>query len=135
MTIPSFQPRFCKPIGMIATLFTIGCTNPFANGDCTSVGVFGIAATVVDASTNRAPLSVPIMRIEDGTYIEEYSTPFPQSDPPSYAGANERPGTYRVIVRAAGYQDYVRSDIRVTRGGRCNSLSGVRLTVSLVRTM
>ena len=75
------------------------------------------------------------MRIEDGNYVEEYPTPFPQTDPPSYAGANERPGTYRVVVRATGYKDYVLSNVRVTRGGRCNSLSGVRLTVSLVRIM
>ena len=118
---------------MVATLFTIGCTNPFANGDCTAVGVPGISATVVDATTNRAPLAVPVLLIAEGTYVEEHPTPFARSDPPSYTGAIERPGTYRVVVRAAGYQDYVLENVKVTRGGRCNALSGVRLTVSLVR--
>ena len=110
----------------------IGCINPFATGDCVSVGVAGISVTVVDASTNLAPMTMPRLRLEDGTYVEEYVTPFPRSDPPSFAGASERPGTYRVVVRAAGYRDFMRDDVRVTRGGRCNALSGVRLNVSLV---
>lgn len=134
MSTHSFLPQGCRPIARtIVTLFTIGCANPFANGDCSSVGVSGIAATVVDATTNRAPLANPVLVITDGTYVEEHATPFPRSDPPSYSGAVERPGTYRVVVRAAGYQDYVLDNVRVTRGGRCNALSGVRLTVSLVR--
>ena len=135
MTTHCCLPRGCTPlVGMIATLFTIGCTNPFGNGDCSAVGVAGISATVIDANTNRAPVAVPSMRIEDGTYVEEYTTPFPKSDPPGYSGAIERPGTYRVLVRAAGYQDYVIENVRITRAGRCNYLAGGRLTVSLVRT-
>ncbi|MBC8089342.1 MAG: hypothetical protein H7Z40_18920 [Phycisphaerae bacterium] len=95
----------------------------------------GITAVVVDASTNRAPLAVPIFRIEDGAYVEEHATPAPRSDPPNYVSAIERPGTYRLIVRAAGYQDYVLDNVRVTRGGPCHYLSGVRLTIPLARTM
>ncbi|MEO7359324.1 MAG: hypothetical protein ABI120_03285 [Gemmatimonadaceae bacterium] len=75
------------------------------------------------------------MRLEEGTYVEEYTTPFSPSDPPIYTGAVERPGTYRVVVRAAGYQDYALDNIKVVRGGRCNYLTGVRITIPLVRSM
>jgi hypothetical protein len=129
----SFVVKTIRPaVTAMAIAFATGCTNPFA-GDCVAIGVFGITATVVDAATNRAPIATPVLFISEGTYTEEHATPFARSDPPMYAGASERPGTYRVVVRATGYQDYVREGVRVTRGGHCNALSGVRLSVELVR--
>lgn len=125
------MPLVLAIVGTVAT----ACNNPFASSDCSTLGVAGIVVTVVDAGTNRAPTATPAIRLEDGAHVEEYTTPFPQSDPPLYSGAVERPGTYRLVVSAAGYQDYVMANINVTRGGRCNYLSGVRLTVPLVRSM
>lgn len=136
MTRTSLFVRYCRPlVSAIPALYAAGCANPFSSEDCISIGVAAINATVIDASTQRAPSATPVLRIEDGTYAEEYVVPFPRSDPPSYSGAVERPGTYRVIVRATGYQDYVLDDFKVTRSGRCNYLHGVRLTIPLVRTM
>lgn len=109
-----------------------GCSNPFQS-DCIAIGVAGITATVVDASTNAAPTATPAVRLEDGAYSEELAAPNPVSNPPQFSGAVERPGTYRVTVRAAGYRDYVVEDVRVNRSGKCDYLNGVRLNIALVR--
>lgn len=135
MNPDSFWPRCCRPIVCsVAALYTVACTNPFSGGDCTAVGVSGITVTVIDAITKGAPSATPMVRIEEGSYVEEHAVPFPRSDPPLYTTADERPGTYRVVVRAVGYQDYVLDKIRVVRAGRCNALKGVRITAPLVRS-
>lgn len=75
------------------------------------------------------------MRIEDGAFVEDVAAPLFRTDPPSLVGVAGRPGTYRVTVRAVGYQDHVVDNIRVTRGGHCNSLRGARLNVALTRSI
>ncbi|MEO7358832.1 MAG: hypothetical protein ABI120_00790 [Gemmatimonadaceae bacterium] len=108
------------------------CSNPFSGGDCLAIGVFAISATVVDANTGKAPTASPQLRIEDGTFVEEYLTPMPRTDPPSFSGAAERVGVYRVVVTAMGYRDFVAEGIVVRRAGNCQYLQGVRLNVKLV---
>lgn len=70
------------------------------------------------------------MRIVDGSYEALGEMPFP-STPPRLLAANERPGTYRVVVQASGYRDYTQENVVVTRGGACNYLRGVQLNVQL----
>ena len=136
MDLHSFWNRGGRPIlCSVLTLYTVACTNPFAGGDCIALGVFGITVTVIDATTKRAPSATPVVRIEDGTYVEEHASPYSPSDPPIYATAAERPGTYRVIIRAVGYHDYVVDSIKVVRSGRCQALNGVRIIAPLVRSM
>ena len=102
-------------------------------GDCILIGVYAVTAYVTDASTRGIPASTPTLILVDGAYREDVSTPFPRDNSLSYAGGTERPGRYEVTVRANGYQDYVRSDVVVGRGGKCNTLQGVRLDVALTR--
>ena len=133
MTIFPIGPRIGRPIFILLLgLPASACSNPFANRDCSTLGVAAISVTVVDASTNRAPTTTPSLRIEDGTFVETHVTPFPRSDPPQYSGAVERPGTYRVVVHSTGYQDFVLDNIKVSRDGRCQYLMGARLTIKLV---
>lgn len=108
------------------------CSNPLANNDCSTLGVAGITATVVDARTNKAPSATASVQIEDGAFSEAYSAPIPQSDPPRYSGAIERTGIYRLTVRAAGYKDFVVDSVVVTRSGRCQYLQGAQLTIPLI---
>ena len=115
-----------------AVLSTGACTNPLSGSDCLLIGVAGINVTVVDANTNRAPTSAPTLRIEDGTFVEEYATPIPRSDPPAFSGAVERPGTYRITVNATGYRNFAVDGIAVTRSGKCAYLQGRKLDVKLV---
>lgn len=113
-----------------ATLAT-GCENVF-EGDCIDIGLSGIQATVVDATTNKPPLALPTLRIEEGDFVEQHTIPS-SLDPLLFAGAVERPGTYRVIVQASGYQAFSVDGVRVTRGGDCQYLQPARITISLQR--
>lgn len=116
---------------VIGALMLGGCGDLISGGDCVAVGVAGINVTVTDARTNGAPNAVPSLRIEDGTLVEEYAQPMPRSNPPSFAGAIEREGTYAITVAAPDYQTYTASNLRVTRSGKCNYLRGVKLSVKL----
>ena len=116
-----------------AVVLGIGCENPFG-GDCIAIGVAAIYLTVVDAVTKAAPDAVLSVRVTDGAFVEERAG-LPVSGSGSYtlSLAPERPGVYRVEVKAAGYQDFVQNDVRATRGGDCNYMRPARLTVSLNR--
>lgn len=118
---------------LVPSLLGIACENPFG-GDCVSIGSFAVSVTVVDAVTRAAPTSVPVVTVSDGAFVEEQAAPlFPGSGPPSYYLATERPGVYRVSVRAAGYQDFALDNVRVTRGGDCNYLRGAKITAALAK--
>ncbi len=118
---------------IVATILATSCSNPFA-GDCISIGVYGVSAYVTDAGTKGAPSSTPSMRLVDGSYVEEYDKPEAFPGQTTFLAASERPGTYQVAIRAAGYQDYVRDNIVVRREtGGCRYLKPVRLDVALVK--
>jgi hypothetical protein len=128
------QPYLARPLrrALLSAAISLvtACSNPFSGGDCVSLGVFGIEATVTDGRTHQAPSSMPTLRIVGGSY-EELSRVAFASNPPQLAAALERPGTYRVLVQAAGYQDYAQENVVVTRGGKCNYLRVARLNVQL----
>lgn len=119
-------------LGAGLMLGAAACSNPFSGGDCVLIGVPAISATVVDANTNKAPSSSPQLRIEDGTFVEDLSTPIPRVDPPTFSGAVERPGVYRVTESAVGYRSFVVEGIAVSRSGKCQYLQGAKLDVKLV---
>jgi hypothetical protein len=86
---------------------------------------------VIDAVTRGAPTTVPVVTVTDGAFTEEQAAPpFSRSGPPSYSLA---PGSYRMQVRAAGYREFVLDNVRVARGGHCNQLRQVRVTVALAK--
>ena len=118
---------------ILCTLLLVAgaCSNPFSGGDCVALGVTGITATVTDGATNAAPSSSPELQLIEGSY-EERGALIVGSRPPVLIAAIERPGTYRVVVRAAGYRDYVKENTVVRRGGKCNAIQPVQLDVQLV---
>lgn len=133
--ITSIAPRHARrhrAHSLLALLLipTMSCSNIFS-GDCVLPGVYGIQTLVTDARTQRAPTSVATVRLRDGEYVETITVPFPGSEPPSYAGAVERPGRYDVTVDAAGYRSETRTNIVVQRGGNCNAIRPVRVPVTL----
>ncbi len=111
---------------------TTACDNPFSFADCLSIGVQGITATVVDASTGLAPSTPPSMRLTDGTYIENVTGVLQGTDPVQLGGAVERPGVYQATFSAEGYNTVVRQNLAVRRSGQCSYLQPVRLDVEMV---
>lgn len=123
-------------LGVCLLLPTVlaSCSNPFG-GDCVTIGVFGVSAYVTDAVTKGQPTSTPLLRLVDGSYVEEIAAPQPFPGQPVFLAAAERPGTYRLTITAPGYQDYVRESIVVRReSGGCQYLKGVRVDAALIRT-
>ncbi|MEP6765190.1 MAG: hypothetical protein ABJB66_12800 [Gemmatimonadaceae bacterium] len=105
-----------------------------ACGDCVSIGVSGIAVTVIDAATHNAPESVPSLRVTDGAYVEIQTKPSSQAELPVLYAASEREGVYQVLVSAQGYRDFSVDGVRVSReSGSCRALKTVKITASLER--
>jgi hypothetical protein len=117
---------------LCATLLGTSACNAVSNGDCIAIGVVGLTVTVVDASTQAAPSSVPSLEVTDGSFQESYATPNVGGTIPTFAAATERPGVYTIVVRAAGYRTFTQADIAVTRGGSCNTIQGVKIKAPLI---
>lgn len=115
---------------LAATLFT-ACD--FFEGDCVAVPSPGIHATIVDATTGQSPTVPVLMRIEEGSYVEEVREATRYGGSSKYQGAYQREGTYRVTVTAAGYQAFQLNNVRVRAEGHCDVLVGGALDIALVR--
>ena len=118
-------------LGAVLSASATGCNGVVGGGDCIAIGVAGINATIVDALTNGTPKSKASLRISEGTYSETYNAPIAGTNPPLYAGAYERSGTYRLTANATGYAEYVLDDVTVTRAGRCSSIQSAQVTIRL----
>ena len=95
---------------------------------CTAVAVSALTVTVLDAATN-APLCDAEVVVTDGSFRETLPV-FPGSGADCrYSGPFERPGTYDVTVRRAGYPTAVQSNVRVT-SDECHVI-GVPVTIRL----
>ena len=120
-------------------LFTVGAVLALASvqactGDCVSVGVPGVVVTVTDALTKSAPASMPSLRVTDGSYVEDMPRQLFDKSPPELWAAVERPGVYTVLVRATGYQDFVKEGVRVSRSDAgCAYLKQARISAELIR--
>lgn len=113
----------------VAAILLTGCE--FA--DCIATVSPGIYATIVDGATGQPPTVPVLMRIEDGTYVEEVRETARSGTSSRYEGAYARAGTYRVTVTASGYQEFRANNIRVRRQGDCGNLVGGELQIALMR--
>ena len=114
-------------------LLLASCRLPFG-GDCVSVAGFGVMVNIVDSLTNAPPSEIPSLRLSDGGFVEIITTPnAPSVSPTAFLGAKERPGTYNVVVSAAGYADWSKPNVEVVRTGRCDVIQMVSLTARLTR--
>jgi len=112
-----------------------GCSS-LLEGDCVSLGRRGVTVDVVDARTGRAPVTATLLLIERASpdSVERYTAaPSASTGRLVLSGASERTGIYTMIVSSPGYADWVRQDVTVTRGGRCDDLRPASLTASLTR--
>jgi hypothetical protein len=97
----------------------IGCNSIVA--PCDTSERAGIALSILDSVT-QGPVLVDSLRIvvSDGAYSDTVQFTNVRPDPITELPlALERPGLYRVEVRAAGYVLWTRSNIRV-EDGRCH---------------
>ncbi|TJY61070.1 carboxypeptidase regulatory-like domain-containing protein [Sinimarinibacterium sp. CAU 1509] len=104
----------------------LGCDS---DGDvvCTNEAVFGILVDPRDAVSN-APLAAHATgRVQDGSYTEDFM--LPGSNDGLLSAAEERPGTYSIIVEHEGYQTWTLDNVEV-KDGICH-VNTVRLTAGL----
>jgi hypothetical protein len=96
-----------------AALLAAGCGEEPSPVVCTAIAVAALNVTVLDASTNQ-PICDAEVAVTDGGFRETLPV-FPASGADCrYSGPFERPGTYEVAVRRAGYPPASQSGIRVT---------------------
>lgn len=110
-----------------------GCTD-FVGRGCDAMLDRGIEVEVRDARSGAWVAAGASAEVQAGTYVETlrqvgWRGVAPHDTATTFGGAEERPGTYTVRVRQAGYQPWERGGIRVRRGA-CG-VRTVRLTADL----
>ena len=102
---------------------------------CTSIGAFAITAVVRDASTAGPAAFGATLVARDGAFADSATGLYSGSDERLATHLNvalDRPGTYDVTVRKAGYQSWTRQGVRVEQG-ECR-VEGRTLDVRLILT-
>ena len=110
-----------------------GCSSVL-EGDCISLGRYGIAVDVVDAQTGRAPDSATVLlteRASPDSVERRTAVRSPSTGRLVVYGASERTGSYTVTVSSPGYRDWAVQGVVVTRGGHCDDLRPASLTARL----
>jgi hypothetical protein len=110
------------PLVLVAALSLGSCA-------CADVGSFAVNVEILDAATGAPAAVGATLVIVDGDYSE--STTGAAGTPPVLAAGFERPGVYDLRVTREGYEDWVRENVRVSRGGPCNDLRSARFTARL----
>lgn len=128
-----FSDRFqVRRLALVLPVFLLSACSIFEDGDCVALDAYGIHMTVEDSISGGAITSIPSFTAVDGDYTE--SLPQPNGiGGITFVAAFERPGTYDVTVRAAGYQDWIRNDVLVGRQpGKCGYLTTAQLRARMV---
>ena len=118
---------------IIATCATLtACTSPAVLTACAGVGAWGLQVTVQDSLT-AAPLAAGATLLTydlaaGGALVDSTTA---SSDTEILRGADDRPGRYTVVVRKAGYRDWVKTDVVVHNG--CPHIEIVTLTARLAQ--
>lgn len=117
---------------LLATLAVVQCSREApTNRVCTAVAVAALDVTVVAANSGAAPSSAIAAVVRDGTYRDSVAYPAaPRSGPVHLYLAYARPGTYSLLLSAAGYRDWTRDSI-VVAGDECGHPRTVAVPVSL----
>lgn len=119
---------------VVVMLLSSGCSSS-TEVLCTAVGISAVATRVRDAATGAYIAGgASLVTLKDGesrttTWADNRS--FDELEIPSKF---YDPGLYDVTVRKPGYQDWVRSAIRVENSGVCDRPITVRLEANLTRT-
>jgi hypothetical protein len=99
---------------LLAALYTLGAcsSSPSDPIVCDASARAGITVTIKDAETMEPLAATARGVVRDGAYVDSLVLVAPDTR----AAAFERPGTYSVEVRLAGYQNFNTSNVRVTAG-------------------
>ena len=89
--------RVAMAVMLISGLLGVSCVSdgPVA---CTMQFVYGVNATVADATTGD-PISGATLTLTEGDYVEVME----EVQDGSYVGAGERAGTYSLMIEADGF--------------------------------
>lgn len=109
-----------------ALFFSIAFSVLSCGEECTEQAEYGLSIQVVDSS-NQEPICDALVVAKDGSYSETLVRP--GGSPCLYAGAIERPGTYRIEASRDGYLPNTLDGVAVTKG-ECHVEPEVR-TISL----
>jgi len=89
---------------------------------CTTIGEFAIYVDVYDKLDGTPAAFGALLIARDGEYADSTAGVFPGGV--RIGVAEERPGTYTITVRKAGYGDWQRNGVAVVQG-RCHVESQV----------
>ena len=103
---------------VLAAASMTGCSLIFDPGVCTANVAPGVNVLVQDSASGARVASGAQLIARDGAYADSSSYPanHPELDSSPLQGAFERGGTYSVTVRRAGYRDWTRNNVSVTKG-------------------
>ncbi|HXT16343.1 MAG TPA: carboxypeptidase-like regulatory domain-containing protein [Gemmatimonadaceae bacterium] len=93
--------------------------------DCDTIQSVALAVKVTDANSGQ-PLTSGVTVVARGPSYDSVTTMSV-----SAFQVGDRPGTYTIVVRKAGYRDYVQDGVRVPDSGSCNRPVTQVLTVAL----
>ena len=122
--------RLSRMIAAVLLLALSGCD--VMGIGCEQIGVLAVTVQVLDDARGTQVTAPTTVVIRDGTYAD--SVHVDSWDGLRSVGVGEdREGDYDVVVRAAGYTEWSRSNVRVRRSGGCDQLQAAVLTARLTR--
>jgi hypothetical protein len=103
---------------VLAFASVTSCSLIFPTDMCTANVAAGVNVLVQDSASGARVASGAQLMVRDGAYADASSIPpnHPELDSLPLQGAWERGGTYSVTVRRAGYRDWTRNNVGVTKG-------------------
>ena len=114
------MPRYAL-LGFLGAIFVSACVSqPTSSSDifCTLSVDPALVVYITDSATARPLAGAALGVVRDGTFLDSLRPRlFAESGVMlARAGANERPGTYRVSLTLPGYRAWTSASVMVTRG-------------------
>ena len=132
---PSRLQSRCLTLLVSAVGLSLGCTRAAINptgptGRCLAPASIAVVIDVQDSLSGASIADSARGVAQAGAYLDSLWLTAP---PPRLIGGN-RLGTYEVIVERAGYRQWTRGGVVVSRQGECGNVIPVQLTTLLQRT-
>lgn len=134
-TRPPLTDRWRSLAVCVGVLAATACSGSTPTGlACSANYVYGLSLEVRNAVSGAPITDSASVVIRDGSYVESYGYLGPAGQPLSgrLSAAGERPGTYSISIRKAGFAPYDTTGIKVT-GDVCH-VHGVQVIAELQPT-